>query len=115
MSPIVVWCCYTLLWVRDDDVSLMFKCEPPGPWIGSALCRGSDLNMFFPVAGNRPLQAIAICELCPVRVDCAEYAFDTHQHWGVWGGLTERQRFSVKKARRSGLVHPLDPVRFKKP
>ena len=99
--------------MRDfEDVASLFDCEPPGPWVGLALCRGVELGVFFPVAGGRPADALAVCVRCPVRVDCAEYAFATNQHWGVWGGLTERQRFAVKKSRRSGVVHPLDPVLF---
>jgi WhiB family redox-sensing transcriptional regulator len=92
----------------NDDLSV-FDCEPAGEWVREGACRGVDTRLFFPNAGTRPLEALAICASCSVRVECAEYAMDTHQHWGVWGGLTERQRFTVKRFRRSGVVHPLDP------
>lgn len=67
---------------------------------------------FFPGAGQRPKEALLLCQGCVVRRECAEYALSHHQHWGVWGGLTERERFAVKRARRDGVLHPLDPERF---
>ena len=92
----------------NDDLSV-FDCEPAGEWVREGACQGADLSLFFPNAGTRPLEALSICARCPVRVQCAEYAMETHQHWGVWGGLTERQRFTVKRFRRLGVPHPLDP------
>jgi WhiB family redox-sensing transcriptional regulator len=72
----------------------------PGPWIGEGACRGEPIELFFPKSGRRPTEALAICERCAVRSDCLEYALENHQHWGVWGGMTERQRFDEKRRRR---------------
>ncbi|MGA1589116.1 MAG: WhiB family transcriptional regulator [Ilumatobacteraceae bacterium] len=72
----------------------------PGPWIKRGACRGEPLEFFFPPSGRRPTQALEICARCPVRADCLEYALANHQHWGVWGGMTERQRFDEKRRRR---------------
>lgn len=105
---------YPVLLVRDDDL-VLFNTPPPGSWVSESRCIGVESSVFFPKAGSRPTEAILICSQCVVRVQCAEYALENNQHWGVWGGLTERQRFAVKKFRRQGVVHPLDPVRFDKP
>jgi len=72
----------------------------PGPWIKRGACRGEPIEFFFPPSGRRPTQALEICARCPVREDCLEYALVNHQHWGVWGGMTERQRFDEKRRRR---------------
>lgn len=75
---------------------------PLGGWVGEAVCRGVRSDVFFPPSGVRPVEALRLCGVCPVRVECLEYAIENHQHWGVWGGLTERQRFALKRARRLG-------------
>ena len=100
--------------MRDDDL-VLFNTPPPGDWADVGACARIGVSLFFPKAGSRPSQALLICGGCVVRRDCAEYVLEQNQHWGVWGGLTERQRFAVKKARREGVVHPLDPVRFDSP
>jgi WhiB family redox-sensing transcriptional regulator len=97
--------------MRDDDL-VLFNTPPPGAWADVGECARMGVELFFPKAGSRPSQALLMCAVCSVRRECAEYALEHNQHWGVWGGLTERQRFAVKKARREGVVHPLDPVRF---
>jgi WhiB family redox-sensing transcriptional regulator len=56
--------------------------------------------MFYPQSGRRPLEALRLCATCPVKDECLEYALENHQHWGVWGGMTERQRFEEKRRRR---------------
>ena len=75
---------------------------PLGEWALLAACRGKSIDWFYPKSGRRPLQALKLCESCEVRSDCLEYALENHQHWGVWGGMTERQRFEEKRRRRSG-------------
>jgi len=93
------------------DESSIFNTPPPGSWRFGGACAGEAIDVFFPKAGSRPTEALRVCAGCSVRVECAEYALEHNQHWGVWGGLTERQRFAVKKARRLGEIHPLDPQR----
>ena len=100
-------CCARM---REEDTTA-YNTPGPGPWVVDGACVGVDVNVFFPGAGQRPVEALKICARCVVRVECAEYALETNQHWGVWGGLTERQRFTVKRFRRSGVLHGLDPQR----
>ena len=86
--------------MNRDDYELPVAAPAPGPWIDDANCSGKDISLFYPPSGKRPLEALLLCEECAVRAECLEYALDNHQHWGVWGGMTERQRFAEKRRRR---------------
>jgi WhiB family redox-sensing transcriptional regulator len=68
-------------------------------WQASAACRGMASAVFFSPPGergnarrSREQRAQAICGRCPVLDPCAAFAQSTSQSFGVWGGLTERQR-----------------------
>lgn len=55
-------------------------------------------EMFFPIGDTSfeskemARQAKEICARCPLREECLEYALDTKQHYGIWGGMTEQER-----------------------
>src|SRR6201994_1690222 len=66
-------------------------------WWRSAACRDTDPELFFPVTQYGPgagetERAKAVCQACPVRRQCLQYALATGQAHGVWGGLTETAR-----------------------
>ncbi len=69
-------------------------------WQWRAACRGEDTKLFFPPNRFEPKEerlhrehrAKAICAICPVRVECLEYAVRTREPHGVWGGLNELER-----------------------
>jgi WhiB family redox-sensing transcriptional regulator len=68
-------------------------------WQRNALCRGLDSTVFFPPNGSRgrdleaqELRAKAVCGQCPVRMQCQEHALDAHEPYGVWGGMTAKER-----------------------
>ncbi len=61
------------------------------PWADRAACRGVDPDLLF-VAGAEQHRAKRICDDCPVRLDCLVEALDHRIEYGIWGGLTERQR-----------------------
>ena len=61
-------------------------------WIEQARCRGLDGERFFVRGAVQAKQAIRVCDRCTVRDACLEYALDHEVDFGVWGGLTERQR-----------------------
>ncbi len=65
-------------------------------WRLRAVCRSSDAELLF-VAGAMQRQAASICRQCPVKWECAADALDNGFEYGVWGGLTERQRRSLLK------------------
>lgn len=60
-------------------------------WHEDAACRSTDPDELFAdsTAQNR---AKAICTGCPVRTECLVEALDNRVEWGVWGGMTERER-----------------------
>lgn len=81
----------------------------PLAWQDHAACAGHDTNIWFPQPGpNAGTEARAICATCPVRVECLDYAIREHLTHGIFGGLSERQRRKVRRARR--VVEPRGAV-----
>lgn len=70
----------------------------PRPWTEQALCTQVDGDLFFPEMGGSTAEAKAVCRKCPVRVECLEWALDHHERYGVWGGLSERERRRLSAA-----------------
>ena len=71
-------------------------------WRSLAVCRGTDPDLFFPVGttGQALVQiarAKEVCDECPVRVECLDYAIATNQDSGIWGGLDEEQRRGIRR------------------
>jgi len=71
-------------------------------WRGDAKCLGSDPGLFFPLGGTgEPLvQAQAakrVCHACLVRQSCLQYALETNQDTGVWGGTSEDERRTMRR------------------
>lgn len=65
-------------------------------WVAKALCRSADPDELF-VRGAAQRKAAVICRHCPVMQQCAADALDNQVEYGVWGGLTERQRRAMLK------------------
>lgn len=62
-------------------------------WQAKALCRQVDVgDAFFPEKGGSTREAKRVCMSCEVRVECLEYANDNSERFGIWGGLSERER-----------------------
>ncbi len=61
-------------------------------WQDQALCAETDPELFFPEKGGSTREAKAICGACLVRAECLDYALDTGQRFGIWGGCSERER-----------------------
>lgn len=76
-------------------------------------CWDVDPEVFFPSAGEDPTEARRVCGGCPVRMRCAVWAVRTDQKFGVWGGLTERERRAV--AKRLALRQQLLDERYATP
>lgn len=74
--------------------------DPPA-WMAEAICAQTDPEAWFPEAGGSSRTAKKVCEGCPVRRQCLAYALDNHESWGVWGGLTERERKQLARDRRA--------------
>ncbi|MFQ5967107.1 MAG: WhiB family transcriptional regulator [Acidimicrobiia bacterium] len=68
-------------------------------WQDKASCSGADADLFFPERGASTRQAKAICAECEVRVECLEFALQHSEKFGIWGGLSERERRKIRKQR----------------
>ena len=71
-------------------------------WRTLAACRNTDPALFFPIGTTGPAveqieHAKAVCGQCPARQPCLEFALDTRQDSGVWGGLTEEERHRIRR------------------
>lgn len=77
--------------------------ETREPWMDEALCAQIDTEMFFPEKGGSTRDAKRVCVTCDVKAQCLEYALRNDERFGIWGGLSERER---RKYRR-GVPVPL--------
>lgn len=66
-------------------------------WQERALCAQTDPEAFFPEKGGSTREAKRICQGCDVRAECLEYALAHDERFGIWGGLSERERRKLKK------------------
>jgi WhiB family redox-sensing transcriptional regulator len=71
-------------------------------WRINAICRDTDPELFFPVGttGQALLQiakAKGVCCQCPVKVECLDFAMETNQDTGIWGGLSEDERRNLRR------------------
>lgn len=66
-------------------------------WQDSALCAQTDPEAFFPEKGGSTREAKRICVGCDVRAECLEYALANDERFGIWGGLSERERRRLKR------------------
>jgi WhiB family transcriptional regulator, redox-sensing transcriptional regulator len=66
-------------------------------WQERALCAQTDPEAFFPEKGGSTREAKRVCVSCEVRVECLEYALEQDERFGIWGGLSERERRRLKK------------------
>lgn len=87
----------TLTWVRETEWD-------DKDWRSLAICKNSAAELFFPIGSTgHALEMIdaakEVCKQCPVTDPCLEFAIDTNQEAGVWGGYTEEERRSIRRAR----------------
>jgi WhiB family redox-sensing transcriptional regulator len=74
-------------------------------WRERAACRTTDPDLFFPIgitglAIDHIAAAKAVCARCPSQDPCLEYALQTNQDSGIWGGASEEERRIIRRARR---------------
>lgn len=77
-------------------------------WRSAAACRDVDTNLFFPAGDKGPAArqieaAKAVCRACPVREECLAFAMAFYQEFGIWGGLTEDERRSLRRTARARM------------
>ena len=68
-------------------------------WQRQANCMGVDPDLFFPERGASTREAKEVCRGCVVREDCLEYALANGEKFGIWGGLSERERRKIRRRR----------------
>lgn len=66
-------------------------------WQERALCAQTDPEAFFPEKGGSTREAKKVCLSCDVRIECLESALMNDERFGIWGGLSERERRKLKK------------------
>jgi WhiB family redox-sensing transcriptional regulator len=71
----------------------------PTGWMRRANCLGLDPRLFFPERGELTQEARDVCSGCVVREDCLAYALTSGEKHGIWGGLSERQRRRIRRAK----------------
>ena len=67
------------------------------PWYERAACLDKDADCFFPEKGGSTRAAKRICQTCAVQTECLEYALANDERFGIWGGLSERERRRLKR------------------
>ena len=68
-------------------------------WQDFANCLGVDPDLFFPERGASTREAKEVCRGCVVRGDWLEYALQNSEKFGIWGGMSERERRRIRRQR----------------
>lgn len=86
-------------------------------WMQHGLCRRVDAEIFFPegrggAVAIKTRQAKKVCSRCPVRLLCRDWAVETRQDFGVWGGLSEDERDGLRRRprRKAGELSALEDI-----
>ncbi|MFJ4876752.1 WhiB family transcriptional regulator [Streptomyces sp. NPDC088745] len=70
-------------------------------WQESALCAQTGPEFFFPEPGSSTREAKRLCGACDMRAACLEYALSHDERFGVWGGLSEKERYALRRGRET--------------
>ena len=84
--------------LREPFVQLLDEPVEEPDWQERALCAQTDPEAFFPEKGGSTREAKRICSGCEVRAECLEYALAHDERFGIWGGLSERERRRLRRA-----------------
>lgn len=76
-------------------------------WQDGANCMGADPDFFFPKRGESTREAKVICDECDVREECLEFASDSPEKFGIWGGMSERERRKLRRRRADAVRRKL--------
>ena len=83
--------------VLFGHVGCSTRTRPSCLWQERSLCAQTDPEAFFPEKGGSTREAKKVCVGCEVRAECLEYALPHDERFGIWGGLSERERRKLKK------------------
>ena len=90
MTDVIVSLVHDALGIGVDDAA-------DYSWQDRALCAQTDPEAFFPEKGGSTREAKRVCRSCEVRAECLEYALAHDERFGIWGGLSERERRRLKR------------------
>lgn len=82
------------------------EAEEPS-WQDLALCAETDPEAFFPEKGGSTREAKRVCAACAVRLECLTWALDNDERFGIWGGMSERERRRFKRKGGTAATAPL--------
>jgi WhiB family transcriptional regulator, redox-sensing transcriptional regulator len=83
--------------LAEADLTTIFGLPDEASWQERSLCAQTDPEAFFPEKGGSTREAKKICTGCEVRSECLEYALEHDERFGIWGGLSERERRRLKR------------------
>ena len=66
-------------------------------WFDRAACLQADPEVFYPEKGGSSRAAKRVCQTCPVQAECLSYALANDERFGIWGGMSERERRQFKR------------------
>lgn len=79
-------------------------------WREQHACAGVPLEMFFPVVKGISRKTIEICNSCPVKTECLNYAISNGIEYGIWGGMTERERAPLMRTHQKLFGKPMHDI-----
>jgi WhiB family redox-sensing transcriptional regulator len=82
---------------EEDSMAVALELVVRQPWYDRAACLDADADAFFPEKGGSSRAAKRVCETCEVRSECLAYALANDERFGIWGGLSERERRRLKR------------------
>lgn len=80
--------------------------ENPLSWQADSLCAQTDPEAFFPEKGGSTRDAKKICSQCEVKAKCLDYALENEERFGIWGGMSERERRKLSGKKRKDSLPP---------
>jgi WhiB family transcriptional regulator, redox-sensing transcriptional regulator len=86
-----------------ETTGLRWDIQKP-TWQRSANCLGVDPDLFFPERGGSTREAKEVCRGCVVREQCLQFALENGEKFGIWGGMSERERRRLRR-RRNGAPY----------
>lgn len=69
-------------------------------WMSKALCAQTDPEAFYPEKGGSTREAKQVCSRCPVSAECLDAALEREERFGIWGGMSERERRRLLKQQK---------------
>jgi WhiB family redox-sensing transcriptional regulator len=91
------------VWASNASARRLFEAvAAAAQWQEQAACRDVPVAVFFPDhgSGHDGREAKQLCLTCPVRSECLDFAIDTRQVYGIWGGLNTNERRLIRNRRR---------------